>query len=382
MSRFNRLQVQADLWNKRAREDAYFAILSDPLMRDPARRTEAFARSGMQTAAELAPWFFPGAQVLDLGCGIGRVALPVADEVGRIQAVDIAAEMLRLAREYLGSRRNIEFIQTNGDSLPGVAAGSVDFLWSLLCLIHVDKASAWRYFKEFRRVLKPGGVARLQFHNILCDEGLALFLDGLDQPCPEEFYAPEEITRLLAAAGLGVLMTEVNGRFIDCTVTNGPAEDWRRERREGVRFNVVWSAARRLGAALEIHRPLSWTSEWENRLPHWVGFRFAFRAIDPAHPGDGSRDYLRGSAVLRLPPASSGSLRHVLRLETPTCELSGADGEALISHLEFESKPIAQETNSELLVAFIPAGFEWNAAEAPHWGQAAWQQPIKLVPRG
>lgn len=382
MSSSHRLALQAELWNRRARENAYVAILSDPSMLDPARRQAEFARSGQQAAAELAPWLFPGAEVLDLGVGLGRVALPVAPEVGRVLAVDISAEMLRQARGYLGSVANVELRETSGESLPDVEPGSVDLLWSLLCLIHTDKTTAWRYLLEIKRVLKPGAVARLQFFNSLSPEGLAVFLDTLDLPFPPGCYAPEELQRLVQAAGLEVLDQQVQGCFIDCTVVQGSAADWRRVRREGLRFQTAFSAAHNLGAALEIHRPLSWQTHWENQLPDWSGFRFAFRAIDPNHPGDGTQDHLRGTAVVRLPPRSRGTLQHTLRLEAPQCELTVSAGPALLSHLEFTAKPITAETPAELLVAFLPAGFAWDAAEAALWGQAAWQRPIKLVPRG
>lgn len=147
---------QRDFWDHAARGDTLLAIYDSPEMRGADRPLDLFSSIGERDAAWLAWFAHPDATVVDLGCGIGRLLRPLAAHCKAMVGVDISAEMLARARSYLGEAPNVELRRTDGRTLPGVGDGSVDFLFSMLVLIHVDRRSAFAYFREVRRVLRPG----------------------------------------------------------------------------------------------------------------------------------------------------------------------------------------------------------------------------------
>ena len=142
-------------WDEQARWNALVAICDSPDIRDPTRAEASFVEEGEHTARTLLAFVHPDARVVDLGCGIGRVIRPLAPHVREIVGVDVSEEMIARARDYLRGIPNQRLVLTNGRSLAGIEDGTVDFLYSLLCFIHVDRRSAYRYFGEIERASPP-----------------------------------------------------------------------------------------------------------------------------------------------------------------------------------------------------------------------------------
>jgi len=170
---------------------------------------ETFEAAGRYDAERLSPFIKPADTVLDLGCGIGRVTRYVAPLCREIWAVDVSETMLRFARERLAELPNVRFLVGRGISLPELETGSIDFVYSLLTLQHVEREHAFKLLRELRRLLRRGGRAYLTFPNLLSDEYLRAFLhyvdvDEVGNPARARFYTPEEVSRLLPAAGFAV----------------------------------------------------------------------------------------------------------------------------------------------------------------------------------
>jgi len=126
---------------------------------DPARLDAA--------TAEIAAWLRgkgllgPGKSVLDLGCGIGRMAGALAPEVGHVTGCDISEEMVRVARTRLADLPNAEFHQTSGLDLAGFGHESFDLVLAadvFPYLVAVGGDLAERHVAEAARVLRPGGA--------------------------------------------------------------------------------------------------------------------------------------------------------------------------------------------------------------------------------
>jgi SAM-dependent methyltransferase len=64
------------------------------------------------------------AGVLDLGCGTGQLAVPLAEVAGEVVGVDPNTTMLRYAREYAAGegRENVRWLVGSDADLPGLAA--------------------------------------------------------------------------------------------------------------------------------------------------------------------------------------------------------------------------------------------------------------------
>jgi ubiquinone/menaquinone biosynthesis C-methylase UbiE len=102
----------------------------------------------------------PGMKVLDIGCGPGRLTIPVARRVGQqgeVVAIDIQPGMLRRAQDKAKAANltNIRFLQT------GVGEGKLEHGQSDRALLVTvlgeipDRQSA---MKEIFDALKPGGI--------------------------------------------------------------------------------------------------------------------------------------------------------------------------------------------------------------------------------
>lgn len=96
--------------------------------------------------------------VLDLGCGVGRHALLLAENGFSVEAFDGSATGLTVLREKAASRGlAIEFRHGNADALP-YHDGAFDFVLSWNVIYHGTLGDTGSRIAEIWRVLKPGGL--------------------------------------------------------------------------------------------------------------------------------------------------------------------------------------------------------------------------------
>ena len=80
-------------------------------------------------------------RVLELGCGAGRMTRALAGLFGEVHAVDISAEMIRLAQRRLSDFPNVFLYHNNGRDLSVVPAGELyDFALSFIVFQHIPAA--------------------------------------------------------------------------------------------------------------------------------------------------------------------------------------------------------------------------------------------------
>ena len=150
-------------WDRMARSNAMHYILSG---RENWTPEEFFAVGERFIATEVLPRLLPAVgrvRAVDLGCGIGRLARPLAAHFQEVIGLDISSEMIARAREINVDRLNVKFQACSGAGLEGVSDASCDLAFSYIVLQHIpDKSVVWRYFSEFARVLRPGGQVLAQ----------------------------------------------------------------------------------------------------------------------------------------------------------------------------------------------------------------------------
>jgi ubiquinone/menaquinone biosynthesis C-methylase UbiE len=109
------------------------------------------------------------ARVLDFGCGCGRIARWLAPTVveagGKFHGSDLNPKLIGWCRANLQGNYRVNGLQP---PMPFKAA-SVDLLYSMSVLTHLKLATAQAWLDDFARVLAPGGLAIISFH----DEDLA-----------------------------------------------------------------------------------------------------------------------------------------------------------------------------------------------------------------
>lgn len=96
--------------------------------------------------------------VLDLGCGVGRHSLLLADAGFDVQAMDGSETGLKVLRQNAAARGlALEVRQGDADSLP-FADASLDYVLAWDVLYHGNQGDVERRVAEIWRVLKPGGL--------------------------------------------------------------------------------------------------------------------------------------------------------------------------------------------------------------------------------
>lgn len=192
------------LWQPQDLAAAMSSIFSDD--------AEYFEFSGRQ-AADLITTLIPSpdAVVVDLGCGIGRVAKHVAPKCGLLWAVDVSPKMLELAAAWLEGVPNVRLSLCRDDAVPDVADETADLVFALFVLQHVEREDAFLLMREVHRMLRPGGCAFLSFPNLQSDVYLHSFVayaergESVANPARARMYVRDEVTRLATAAGLVVV---------------------------------------------------------------------------------------------------------------------------------------------------------------------------------
>lgn len=98
--------------------------------------------------------------VLDVGCGIGRIARWVVPHARKYIGLDSSQSMLRRAKEYNRDIPNCEFLCA--DTLTVLPPASVDAVVCEALFIHLVKEQQTKYLHEMKEVLKPTGQAGVQ----------------------------------------------------------------------------------------------------------------------------------------------------------------------------------------------------------------------------
>ena len=123
---------------------------------------------------------------LDLGTGVGRVAIRVAPRVRRLVCGDLAPGMLGRLRQNAArvGVRNLDPIRIRADDIP-IRTASLDLVLCLGLLEHLPRSSQSATLAEAARVLRPGGRLALVLNNasssLLRDPSDNPYRDGLQR---------------------------------------------------------------------------------------------------------------------------------------------------------------------------------------------------------
>ena len=145
-----------------------------------------------------------GRTALDVGCGGGLLAEPLARLGAKVTAIDAAPELIAIAREHaLGQGLEIDYRAAAVEEV----AGQFDLITSLEVIEHVADPRA--FVAALARRLAPGGLLILSTPNrtswsrlltITLAEGLGRIPKGTHDF--DKFLSPEQMQRLLEEAGL------------------------------------------------------------------------------------------------------------------------------------------------------------------------------------
>ncbi len=101
----------------------------------------------------------PGGRILDAGCGVGRDTIAFVDRGYEVIAFDASNEMVRRARNYVGSRATVHFMRF--EDL--VWRAEFDGIWACASLLHIPSADFTEVMSRLSTALRPGGYIYMSF---------------------------------------------------------------------------------------------------------------------------------------------------------------------------------------------------------------------------
>lgn len=166
-------------WEALAKEDPFHAVLTnvDAAVKsgDPAARA-AFYRSGEEYLerifAAIGAHFGPVEQfptAADFGCGVGRVAVPLARRCETLIAVDVSPTMLVMTEEYARQERVDHVVP---QSLTDFLADDrpLDLLHSVIVLQHIWPEDGFRILSSVLPRIRAGGTVVLHVPYLIGSE--------------------------------------------------------------------------------------------------------------------------------------------------------------------------------------------------------------------
>ncbi len=158
------------------RVDVHWKVAHALTGRDSIRIAKKFLRVFVDQAS-----LHPDARVLDVGCGMGRMAIPLTEYLspkGSYDGFDVIPEVIKSCQENIGAEHpNFRFTLVNarnrfyniGDAMPAskvkfpYESESFDFVFLRSVFTHLLPREMRNYFDEIARVLRPGGKCLITF---------------------------------------------------------------------------------------------------------------------------------------------------------------------------------------------------------------------------
>ena len=166
-------------WEKWGMKDPYYAVLTHEKFRSSRLTAEArheFFESGrndinhvLETCRRYFNPEFSPKSVLDFGCGVGRLLMPLAKIADHAVGLDVSEAMLQEALRNCeqNSVRNVAVYKSD-DTLSSLS-GSFDLIHSYIVLQHIPVERGRRIFHNLLTHLNEGGICAIQltyFNNI------------------------------------------------------------------------------------------------------------------------------------------------------------------------------------------------------------------------
>ena len=155
-------------WSVQQSEEASVALysLGNPQLLERATR---------EVIGQLELWnvISPEKVVLDIGCGIGRIAAELAPRVKEVHGIDVSGRMIETALRRCAALSNVRLMKSSGRDLREFADESVDAAIAVDTFPYLNqsgRALVSTYFAESARVLRKGGDLVILNYSYMADD--------------------------------------------------------------------------------------------------------------------------------------------------------------------------------------------------------------------
>ena len=188
-------QLLKENWEKRSRSETRdFYVASHPGWRNPKHWSAQAERDAQLMLYQVDEQALADWNLLEVGCGVGRLAIPLSARVKSYTGVDIAPGMVEEARARCASLDNTRFFVSDGAGLPEDAKDrTYELILSLAVFIHCPKDVTASLIRAGYDQLSPGGQFRFQ---VLADPSDATGITSLEDAA----LAHQEIEEMEAEA--------------------------------------------------------------------------------------------------------------------------------------------------------------------------------------
>lgn len=160
-------------WEKYGKDDPYFGVYTDDKFHKnnlTVENKQIFLKSGEnyvlkiidQVKQHIDPNFVPDC-VVDFGCGVGRLVIPLAGISKNVTGIDISESMLDEAKKNCEELniKNANFI--NSDDMLSQLKGKINFIHSYIVFQHIPINRGMLILKSLLEHLQENGVGVLHF---------------------------------------------------------------------------------------------------------------------------------------------------------------------------------------------------------------------------
>jgi ubiquinone/menaquinone biosynthesis C-methylase UbiE len=142
-------------WSVQQSEEASVALYS-------LGNAQILERATREVIAQLEVWNIISQKrtVLDIGCGIGRIASELAPKVREVHGIDVSSRMIDAALRRCAPLGNVRLMKGSGRDLHQFGDASFDAAIAVDTFPYLLQSGpdlVARHFAEARRVLRPGG---------------------------------------------------------------------------------------------------------------------------------------------------------------------------------------------------------------------------------
>ena len=197
--------------------------------------------------------FLPARTLVEIAPGQGRWTRFLLNMCEDYAGFDLSINTTEFCSRYLGEvgrARSRRFSTNSGRDLPGVRNASVDFVFSLNSLVHVEMDVIHAYLGEIARVLRPDGHAFLHHSNL----GMYGITGDRNVHCRGETVSAEAVRHACKDLGLRVTVQEMVSWHTeicqDCFTTVTPANGSRPTDPIVIYNDQFWDEAARTGEVL------------------------------------------------------------------------------------------------------------------------------------